>query len=312
MSPAAIPARACAKGESYQTSAASTNDRIDFCAGPRLIDAQVIIRVRVGRAERGRDARKGLVSREHPRVSRPLHFEQEKPERHRRRRGRALQKLAVRARAAVRALALSIGPPARVPDASVVTALLAQAVVSRPRSPSRSRLCTGTSPASIRPPRSTSVRHLIHSYRERSTGPRCYNRTHDTKTPGRSALYRLSANRADLLRRRILSRLRFHPRRRSSSRWCRGRRTGPGRCNASLHTTPFRPGGSSGLHRRNEATACIPEIDRRLEHHHGSRSSTSSRSPGNPRRCTYSTHYWTRSPRSHGRARPRDERARAL
>ena len=112
----------------------------------------------------------------------------------------------------------------------------------------------------------------------------------------------MSANRADLLRRRILSRLRFHPRRRSSSR---RRRTGPGRCNASLNTTPFRPGGSSGFQRRTGATAGIPEIDRRLEHHHGSRSSTSSRSPGNPRRCTYSTHYWTRSPRSHGRPRRR-------
>ena len=126
MSPAAIPARACAKGESYQTSAASTNDRIDFCAGPRLVDAQVIIRVRVGRAERGRDARKGLVPREHSRVSRPLHFEQEKPERHRRRRGRALHELAVRARAAVHALALAIFPQARVPDASVVAAFLAR------------------------------------------------------------------------------------------------------------------------------------------------------------------------------------------
>ena len=155
---------------------------------------------------------------------------------------------------------------------------------------------------SIRPPRSTRVGHLLLPYRERSTGPRCYNCTHDTKARGRSALYRLSANRADPLRRRILSRLRFHPRRRSSSR---RRRTGPGRCNASLNTTPFRPGGSSGFQRRTGATAGIPEIDRRLEHHRGSRSSTSSRSPGNPRRCTYSTHYWTRSPRSHGRTRQR-------
>ena len=112
----------------------------------------------------------------------------------------------------------------------------------------------------------------------------------------------MSANKADLLRRRILSRLRFHPRRRSSSR---RRRTGPGRCNASLNTTPFRPGGSSGFQRRNGATAGIFEIYRRLEHHHGNRSSTSSRNPGNPRRCTYSTHYWTRSPRSHGRTRRR-------
>ena len=113
----------------------------------------------------------------------------------------------------------------------------------------------------------------------------------------------MSANRADLLRRRILSRLRFRPRRRSSSR---RRRTGPGRCNASLNTTPFRPGGSSGFQRRTGATAGIPEIDRRLEHHHGSRSSTSSRSPGNSRRCKCSTHYhWNRSPRSHSRTRQR-------
>ena len=113
----------------------------------------------------------------------------------------------------------------------------------------------------------------------------------------------MSANRADLLRRRILSRLRFHPRRRSSSR---RRRTGPGRCNASLNTTPFRPGGSSGFQRRTGATAGIPEIDRRLEHHRGSRSSTSSRSPGNSRRCKCSTHYhWNRSPRSHSRTRQR-------
>ena len=111
----------------------------------------------------------------------------------------------------------------------------------------------------------------------------------------------MSANKADLLRRRILSRLRFHPRRRSSSR---RRRTGPGRCNASLNTTPFRPGGSSGFQRRTGATAGIPENDRRLEHHHASRASTSSRSPGNPRR--YSTHYQCySSPRSQSRTRQR-------
>ena len=123
MSPAAIPARACAKGESYQTSAASTNDRIDFCAGPRLVDAQVIIRVRVGRAERGRDARKGLVPREDSRVPWPLHFQKEKSERRRRRRARALRQMAVGAGQARRALAFLLAREAllvRIPDTRVV------------------------------------------------------------------------------------------------------------------------------------------------------------------------------------------------
>ena len=41
---------------------------------PRLVDTQVIVRVRVERAERGRDAREGLVPRELPRVPRPLNL----------------------------------------------------------------------------------------------------------------------------------------------------------------------------------------------------------------------------------------------